>query len=184
MQTVARFLFILGISLWFGGIVFLGYGVAPVNFQTAEQWELQGENPHLPDQPVNYRTIGGELTAEAINRLNHLELAGFVLAVMGLAISWYPRWNINANLITRTILLVIMGILLFYYSEVIGGRLNEIRTTIPLDFTDIDGAQIPPEQQEFDRLHNRYTQLSSVTALLCIAQLALASWMPGNSKTS
>ncbi len=184
MQTAARFLFILGISLWLGGIVFLGYGVAPVNFQTSAEWELEGENPHLPDQPVNYRTIGGELTAESINRLNHLELAGFLLAVVGLAISWYPRWNINTNLITRTILLIAMGALLFYYSGIIGERLNEIRTTVPLDFTDTDASEIHAEQEEFDRLHARYTRLSSITAMLCLAQLALASWIPGNSKSS
>lgn len=170
-------------SLWLGGIVFLGYGVAPVNFHTAETWELQGDNPHLPEQPVNYRTIGGELTAGAIDRLNHIELAGFLLAVIGLAIHWYPRWNVSYNLILRTVLLIIMGMLFFYYSEVIGARLNEIRQTVPLDFTDNGNHQLPAEQEEFDRLHSRYTLLSSVNALFCFVQLALISWVQGSPKS-
>ena len=182
-QSAGRFLFFLGMGIWLGGIVFLGYGVAPVNFQTANDWELHGENPYLSDQPVNYRTIGGELTAESIKRLNHLELAGLLLAVAGLSIAWFSRKNISTILMIRTVLLLIMGILFLYYSEVIGARLNEIRQTIPLDFTTGEPDLIPEEQEEFDRLHIRYTRLSSITALLCLLQIALASWIPKSRDT-
>lgn len=184
IQVSARFLFFLGMGIWLGGIVFLGYGVAPVNFQTAEEWQLTGENPNLSDQQVNERTIGGELTAESINRLNHLEYAGIMLALAGLALSWAQSGNRGKLLITRTVLLLAMGVLLVYYAEFIGGRLNEIRETVALDFTTTHPDMIPEEQEEFDRLHSRYTQLSSITALLCVVQLALASWMPESLKTN
>lgn len=155
----------------------MGYGVAPINFEVAKSWQLEGENPHLPNQHVNERTIGGELTANSINRLNHLEFLGFVLALLGIAASWYPSGKISKLLIFRTVLLLMMGILLFYYAEIIGGRINEIRMTVPLDFTTYQMDMIPDEQVEFDQLHTRYTQLTSVNAIFCVVQIALASWI-------
>ncbi len=155
----------------------MGYGVAPVNFEVAESWQLEGKNPLLPDQHVNERTIGGELTAYSINRLNHIEFFGFALALLGIAASWYPSGKISKLLIFRTILLLVMGTLLFYYAEIIGGRLNEIRMTVPLDFTTDQPDMIPDEQEEFDRLHSRYTQLTSVNAVFCVMQIALAAWI-------
>ena len=143
----------------------LGYGVAPVNFGVAEAWQLDGENPRMSEQQVTFRTIGGELTGNSIARLNQIESICLFLIVIGVVISWNSKTGSRKNRIARTVLVALIAVLFYYYAVHAGGRLMEIRNTVPLDFSVTENALKPAAHLEFDRLHKTYTRMASVTMI-------------------
>ena len=176
--TLSRFLFLLGISVWLGSLVFLAYGVAPVNFKIAEEWSLEGTNPQHPEQNVNYRTIGGAFTAVSISRLATIELLGIILATLGLFLAWMPQHNRNFLLFAKTTGLALMVLIFMIYTQKFGARMEEIRAASTLDFSITDEALKPAEHLEFDDLHRRYTLFASINVVMCVFQLLLMSINP------
>jgi len=173
-EPISQFLIILGAGIWLGGFIMLGYGVAPVNFGVAQSWQLEGENPRMAEQNVHYRTIGGELTGNSIARLNQIESVCLLFIVVGMAISWNIKSGTRKNRIIRTVAVALVAILFYYYAVKTGGRLMEIRNTIPLDFSVMDDALKPAAHLEFDRLHKTYTRVASVVMILLISILGLS----------
>lgn len=176
--SITRSLFLLGISVWFGSLVFFAAGVAPVNFEIAQTWELTGENPQQPEQPIGYRTIGGALTQESLARLNTVELIGILLSTIGLFMAWVSKQNRNGFLITQTLVLACMILIYLIYAFQISGRMHEIQSSVVLDFTLEKMSEKPALHQEFDRLHERYTTFTSINAFLLFAQIILFSVNP------
>ncbi|AXJ00407.1 hypothetical protein CYPRO_1142 [Cyclonatronum proteinivorum] len=159
----SRLFILLGAGVWLGGFIMLGYGVAPVNFGIAQQWELDGMNPAMPEQPVSYRTIGGELTGTSIVRLNVMESFSLFLIVIGMVLAWNTRSATDRNLIIRTVLVLIAVGAFYYYAVRVGGRLTELRTTVPIDFSVTESAMKSAAHLEFDRLHQTYTRVAGFT---------------------
>ncbi len=159
----SRLFILLGAGIWLGGFIMLGYGVAPVNFGIAQQWELDGMNPAMPEQPVSYRTIGGELTGTSIVRLNVMESFSLFLIVIGMVLAWNTRSATDRNLIIRTVLVLIAVGAFYYYAVRVGGRLTELRTTVPIDFSVTESAMKSAAHLEFDRLHQTYTRVAGFT---------------------
>lgn len=163
---LSRFLILLGAGLWLGGFIMLGYGVAPVNFGIAQQWELTGTNPIMPEQEIHYRTIGGELTGNSILRLNLIESLSLLLIVIGLLIAWNTQTGTTRNRILRTVFATLIAVSFYYYAVHVGGRLTELRSTVPIDFSVTDTALKSVYYLEFDRLHRTYTRVASVAMVL------------------
>jgi len=179
---LSRLLILLGAGIWLGAFLMLGFGVAPVNFATAEAWGLTGTNPGMPEQPVHYRTIGGELTGLAILRMNLIESVCLLLLVIGLLLAWNTRTGTDRNLIIRTVLVLFVAVAFYYYAVHLGGRLAEIRTTEPIDFSVTDSARQSAVHQEFNRLHQSYTRTASF-AMACVAAVfgfTVFDRFPGN----
>jgi hypothetical protein len=164
---------LLGIAVWFGSLVFFAAGVAPVNFEIAQAWELTGENPVQPEQPIGYRTIGGALTQESLSRLNTIELIGMIFASLGLFMAWVSKPNRNGWLIAQTLLLATMILLYLIYAFKISGRMHEIQASVLLDFTIEEMSKKPPLHLEFDRLHEQYSTFVSINAFLLFTQIIL-----------
>lgn len=181
---LSRFFILLGAGLWLGGFIMLGFGVAPVNFGIAEQWQLTGENPAMPNQEIHYRTIGGELTGTSILRLNMMESLSLLLIVIGLVIAWNTQTGTVRNRIFRTVLAAIIALSFYYYAVHVGGRLTELRSTIPIDFSVTDGALKSVYHLEFDRLHKTYTRVASVAMLsiFLLFSLTIFDNLPGDKK--
>lgn len=179
-------LMLLGAGLWLGGFVMLGFGVAPVNFSVAQQWGLQGENPRMAEQTVHHRTIAGELTGNSIARFNIVESVCFFMMVSGLLMAWYLKTGSRPNLMVRTTLMLLVGILFYYYAIRTGARLMEIRNTVPIDFSVTETALKPAVHLEFDRLHKAYTRTASIAMLLIAAFFTLTVFdaKPSRKKTS
>lgn len=175
LQVTGHFLFLLGISIWFGALVFLGYGVAPVNFSTAEAWEMTGTNPAHPEIEQHARNIGGELTARSIERLNQLEMIAILLCGIGLAIFWFVRFNRPHLLIAQTSILCLMIVIFLIYGHYIANELAEIRALYPLDFAVTDELEKSVQRLRFDSLHQWYTRLSGVNIILALSQIALSA---------
>ncbi|MCC5933249.1 MAG: hypothetical protein JJU35_03315 [Balneolales bacterium] len=159
----SKLLILLGAGIWLGGFIMLGYGVAPVNFGIAQQWELEGSNPAMPEQPVSYRTIGGELTGNSILRLNMMESLSLFLIVIGMVLAWNTKAGTDRNLIFRTIVVLLVTAAFYYYAIRVGGRLTELRSTVPIDFSITENALKSVAHLEFDRLHKTYTRVAGFT---------------------
>lgn len=178
LNSLARFLIILAFGVWIGAILFLGIGVAPVNFDTAEKWQMDGVHPHLQEQVDSYRAIGGALTAKSIQRLNFLEFICIITAVLGFALFWLQRRNMNFWLILETVIFALILIIFSIYTFKIGDQLHSIREQTLLNFPDTADAAKSGVQQTFDRLHNRYTQLTGINLILLIMELLIISFRP------
>ena len=168
-----RFLLTLGLALWLGSLVFFAIGVAPVNFGTAQEWNLTGTNPNMTDQPVHWRTIGGEFTGRSIQKLNMVEWIGFASGLFGIILLLLHRATTNRK--RQFGLMLVMGGILIVYSGILGPRLHEIRNTVPLDFSDQSSTKATAIHQEFDRKHEWYSRLTTVNALLLLVQVAMFS---------
>jgi hypothetical protein len=172
-----RSFFIVGISVWFGALVFFALG-AGISFQIAKSWKLTGINPDLPTQLINYRTIGGAITSQFILRLNMLETVALLMTVFGILLAWIPEHNRNWMLMVQTLIMATMGIFLLIYSQKIGVRMSEIQTSIPIDFS-IEQEELKSSlHREFDSLHKQYSRFVSFNAILAFAQLILFSINP------
>lgn len=152
----------------------MGYGVAPVNFQTAEQWEVQGTNPVHPELEQDPRNVAGELTARSISRLNTIELAAIVFCITGVLLLWFPKAQRPDTITAQTVLLSVMILLYIIYGVFISDKLTELRTLHPFDFSG-EAVNASPERKQFDSLHNWYTRLTGITILLLVAQLGIIS---------
>jgi hypothetical protein len=179
-DAISRFLLLSGSGIWLGALLMLGYGVAPVNFGVAKSWELHGQNPRMPDQTVTYRTVGGELTGNSIARLNQIESVCFLFLVIGLAVTWQKQTGSRKTRISATIIIFLLGILFYYYAVYAGGRLMEIRNTVPLDFSVSENALKSAVHLEFDRLHKAYTRTTSIAMLLLVSLFSIVVF--GNQK--
>lgn len=175
--VISRSFFLLGLSLWFGALIFFASS-AGIPFQIAKTWHLTGVNPELPTQIVSYRTIGGAITADMLLKLNILESIALGLTLLGFLLAWMPEHNRNWMLLVQTLVMAAMGIILLIYSQKIGVRMMEIKSTIPIDFS-IENPDLKSSlHKEFDLLHKQYTRFVSINAILAFAQLILFAINP------
>jgi len=168
-------LYILGLSVWFGSLVFFGAGVAPIHFNLAEAWDLTGTNPAVRGQSISPETIGGALTAASIQRLNMIEVAAALFMTLGLAMLWIPRANHKKWLMSLTGTLAINIAIMTIYVFVIGERLFEIQQTVPLDFTISNPAEKPNIHKEFDTLHQWYSILTKINLFMLFVNFIILS---------
>lgn len=178
LNSLGRFLLILAFGSWLGAILFLGIGVAPVNFQTAEEWQLEGIHPQQEQQVESYRSIGGALTAGSIKKLNSLEVACTIIAAVGFALFWVQRRNRTLWLFIETAIFVVILVLFAIYAFKIGDQLHTIREQALLNFSDSGQAAKSQIQQTFDTLHKQYTRLTGINVVLILAELVLIAFKP------
>lgn len=176
--VICRFLFISGISIWLGSLIFFAYGVAPVNFSIARTWNLDGVNPQHIEQTVTYKTIGGALTQQSLKRLNILEFCAILLCSAGLILAWMPKHNRNLYLLSQTVIMSIITLLFIINFEAIFHTMLDLQTNYILDFTITDPTLQSAPQIEFNRLHKLYSTIESTIAVLLITQLILFSVNP------
>ncbi|TNE71216.1 hypothetical protein EP331_09965 [bacterium] len=175
---IIRFCFILGISIWFGALVFFAFGAAGIPFKIANTWSLTGVNPTMPEQIVSYRTVGGAITSQMLIKLNQIEIIALFLTSVALFLAWIPEHNRSTLLLFQTLIMASMGILLLIYMEKIGVRMFEIQSTIPIDFSITDESLKLAAHKEFEVLHKRYSSLVSANAILAFLQILLFSINP------
>lgn len=181
LRFTGRLLLMFGLCLWLGSLVFFIVGVAPVNFGTAKEWNLTGSNPAMAEQPIHWRTVGGEITGRSITRLNLTEWAGFTLCLAGLFLLMAHRTSKTRK--RQLMLFAVMGVILFVYSGILGTRLQEIRSTVPLDFSDNSTTKTSEIHQSFDTMHIWYTRLTTVNAFFLIVQVVMFALPSGDRRT-
>ncbi len=155
MGQALRFLYLLSLVVWVGGIVFFSFVGAPSTFQAV---------------PVD---MAGKVVAKIFPRYY---LLGFVAGLVALATllglaRMAGRWEIP-SVATAVLLTAMLGTGL-YAGTVVQRQANEVRRGIE-SFT--DRTQAPPElRAEFSRLHRLAVILNGVVLVLGIVVVFLTA---------
>jgi hypothetical protein len=154
-----RYLYVLALVVWLGGMVVLGAVVAPTTFQVLEASE-----------PANGRALAGALFGATIARFHYVAYgAGALLLVSLVAMAVLgPR---PPHFFLRTLIVFAMLAVAAYSGFVVLGRIDRIQAeagTLPSRLPAADARRI-----EFDGLHQLSTRLM---LLNMAAALVLLYW--------
>lgn len=154
-----RYVYLLALVVWLGGMVVLGALVAPMTFEV-----LQSSNPAAG------RELAGQLVGSLIARFHYVAYAAGLLILVTLTVMALlgprPRHFAIRTAIAGTMLLVALysGVIVLGTIEAIRGEVQGLPSSLPAD----DSRRI-----EFDRLHVLSTRLMVVNI---IGGLALLFW--------
>jgi uncharacterized membrane protein len=152
VNQILRFLQILGLGTWIGGIIFLSFIEAPGVFSI-----------------LSNREQAGSIVGYSLTRLHYVGMiAAVIYLVTGLALAKSARW-----LIAPAAILVVLMLALTLVSEygvrprmaALRAQMTSIEATLPED----------PARAQFDRLHRASVQLEATTLLLGIAAIFLTA---------
>jgi hypothetical protein len=158
-MVVLRYLYVVALVLWVGGLVSAGALVAPAVFGVLQAWN-----------PAEGRALAGQVFGEVLVRLTWLSYAMAVIMFVTLTLHRLLgarplRYGIRVGIMTLMLLLM-MGLGFYIIPQInaiqahVGGPVSALAAT--------DGRRI-----QFDSLHWYSTVLFSITA---IAGLALCWW--------
>ena len=154
-----RYLYVLALVLWLGGMTIAGFVVAPTTFGVLEAWD-----------PSAGRVLAGQVFGAVLQRIH---LIGYVAAVVMFLVLTILRMlgprPLHYGL--RVGLLGLMLALMLYSGRVLAPRINQLQSEVsgPMN-------QLPAEDKrrvEFDGLHNLSTMLVTVTI---VGGLVLLAW--------
>ena len=151
MTTILRYLEILSLGTWLGGIIYLSFVVAPGVFAT------------LPS-----RDQAGSVVGLVLGRLH---LLGYVAGAMFL-LAWLLETRALAGLVKPAALAVVLMLALTIVSQQgVSPRMARLRAEmVSVDRTPLDN----PLRVEFDRLHRISVRLEGAVLLLGLVALFLA----------
>jgi uncharacterized membrane protein len=152
MTTTFRFLQLLALGTWIGGIIFLSFVEAPGVFS------------RLPS-----REQAGSIVGYSLTRLHHMGVvAALIYLLAGLALAKSAKW-LGAPAAIPVVLMLALTII---SEQAVRTRINGVRAQM----TSVDAT--PPEnplRAQFDRLHRLSVQLEGATLLLGVVALFLAA---------
>jgi len=146
VQIFSMILFFLGFALWFGSIVFFGFGIAGQVFKLSPS-----------------RDIAGILNRAFLSRLNILEFVSAVLLGGGIIL-----YNFRFKTLFHRapfFLLIVSATLLGVYALMITPNMNDLLLRIPSFDTASDAAL----KAEFTTYHKIYTSLVQINLILLLA---------------
>ncbi len=158
-MVLLRYLYVVALVLWVGGLVSAGALVAPSVFGVLQAWN-----------PVEGRVLAGQVFGEVLIRITWLSyiMAGvmFITLTLHRLLGARPlKYGIRVGIMT--VMLVMMMAMGFYLIPAV----NAIQTHVNGSVSAL--AATDPRRIEFDRLHGLSNILFSITA---IGGLALCWW--------
>ncbi len=158
-MVLLRYLYILALVIWLGGLVVAGGIAAPSIFQVLEAWN-----------PIEGRILAGRVFGEVLQRLYWL---GYAMAgVMFVSLTLHRL--VGARPIKyglRTIILALMAAFTLTADYHVGPRIATIQTSVSGPVSAL--AADHPARLEFNRLHGLANILLSLTVA---GGLALTYW--------
>ena len=146
-----KFLMVLALVLWIGGIVFFGAVVAPTVFSVLPTHDLAGK--------VVTRSLA---TLHLIGIIS-----GVVFLICSMIYAYFARGSAEL-LAPRHIAIVAMIALTFIAQDVVGAKMNRIKDQIGV----IDNVPVnDPQRVEFNRLHLWSTRLEGCILVLGLGVL-------------
>jgi uncharacterized membrane protein len=140
-----RYLYVLALVLWLGGMAIAGLVVAPVTFAVLEAWN-----------PATGRVLAGDVFGAVLERLSLIAYAAgivmFVVLTVQRLLGPRPRsYGIRVGIIA------LMLALTMYADMVAAPRIDELQSQVsgPMNRLDAGDAR----RVEFDRLHGLSTTL-------------------------
>jgi hypothetical protein len=154
-----RYLYVLALVLWLGGMAVAGFVVAPTTFGVLEAWD-----------PSAGRVLAGQVFGAVLQRVH---LIGYVAAVVMFVVLTILRMlgPRPMHYGIRVGLLGLMLALMLYSGQVLAPRIDQLQAEVtgPMN-------QLPAEDSrrvEFDQLHSLSTTLVTATLL---GGLVLLAW--------
>jgi hypothetical protein len=154
-----RYVYVLALVLWLGGMTAAGLVVAPVTFAVLEAWN-----------PTTGRVLAGDVFGGVLARMNLVAYTAAVLMFIVLTVQRLlgprPRsYGIRVGLIA------VMLALTMYSGLIAAPRIDELQASVegPMN-------QLPPDDPrrvEFDHLHGLSTSLVMATI---VGGLVLLAW--------
>ena len=154
-----RYLYVLALALWLGGMTTAGFVVAPTTFGVLEAWN-----------PSTGRVLAGQVFGDVLRRVHLLGYAAAVVMLLALTVQRMlgPR---PRHYGIRVALLGLMLALTMYAGQIIAPRIDQLQSQVsgPINQLPADDAR----RIEFDGLHRLSTVLMSAAI---VGALALLVW--------
>ena len=154
-----RYLYILALVMWLGGMAIAGMVVAPTTFGVLEAWN-----------PATGRVLSGQVFGAILARLHLIAYAAGTIMVIVLTVQRLigPRPRSYG---IRVGLLVAMLALTFYSGVLVAPRIDRLQAEVGGPMNAL--ADADPRRMEFDRLHTLSTTLVMATL---VGGLMLIGW--------
>jgi uncharacterized membrane protein len=154
-----RYVYVLALVMWLGGMTIAGLVVAPVTFSVLEEWN-----------PSTGRVLAGRVFGAVLERVHLIAYAAGILMFLVLTVQRVlgPRPKSYG---IRVGLLGLMLALTVYSGRVLAPRLDQIQSQVAGPINQL--AANDPRRVEFDGLHGLSSTLVTVTL---IGGLVLLGW--------
>ena len=135
LMPFLRFLMLLSLVVWLGGLIFFAFVLAPTAF-----------SPGL----LPTRHLAGSIVGRSLDRLHYIAIvSGIVFLIASMLYSWMASGNARP-LAARHVLIVLMLLLTVISQLAISPKMHAIRAAVGvIDDLPLDN----PLRMEFDRLH-------------------------------
>jgi hypothetical protein len=158
-MLAVRYVYVLALVVWLGGMVILGAVVAPTLFQVLQAGD-----------PVTGRELAGAAFGSAIARFHYVAYGAAALLLLTLAAMRILGPKPAAFAIRALIVLVMLGIAL-YSGLIVLGRIDEIQAAVGSLPSRLPVGD--PRRVEFDSLHTLSTRLMGANI---VGALVLLYW--------
>ncbi len=154
-----RYLYVLALVIWLGGISIAGLVVAPVTFGVLESWN-----------PTTGRVLAGQVFGAILARVHHIAYVagGLMLVALTAQRLLGPRPKSYG---IRVCLLGLMLAFMGYSGMILGPRIAGLQAQVSGPMNQL--ATDDPQRVEFDGLHELSTMLVGATI---VGGLVLLAW--------
>lgn len=154
-MSFLRFLMLLSLVVWIGGLIFFAFVLAPTAFQVLP-------NSHL----------AGNVVGRALGKLHWLAIiSGIVFLIASLLYSWLANGTVHIFALRNVLIVVMLALTLFSQYWIIP-RMDGLRAQVG------DFAAIPlsnPLRVQFDALHVWSTRVEGAVLLLGLVAVYLTA---------
>lgn len=157
----------LALGVWLGALIMLAVAVAAPLFQ------------NLPS-----RTLAGNVNQIILSRMNTIEWVCLGIAVVSTIGLLVMDWSAGPRRqrIIELVMLVVMAVVLWYYSSNITDRMTALRAQIKDFDNPRETTEYVESRQEFDGLHKSYTRMVGINMLLIIGSFVVTVLSVRNQK--
>jgi len=158
-MSFLRFLMLLSLVLWIGGLIFFAFVLAPTAFQVL---------------PTTH--LAGNVVGRALNKLHWIGIiSGFLFLISSLLYSYLAQGTAHVFAM-RHVLICLMLVLTLFSQFWIIPRMDTLRAQVG------DFASVPltdPARVQFDALHVWSTRVESAVLILGLVAVYLTATIPG-----
>lgn len=158
-MRVLRYLYVLALVLWLGGIAIAGLVVAPTTFSVLEAWD-----------PTTGRVLAGDVFGVVLARISLIGYAAGMLMFVVLTILRLLGPRPRAYGIRVAIIFAMLA-LIVYADRVAAPRIDELQAQVSGPMNQLPETDV--RRIEFDRLHSLST---SLTVAAMLGGLVLVGW--------
>lgn len=158
-MPAVRYLYILALVVWLGGMLVAGAVVAPATFGVLEGWN-----------PTQGRILAGQVFGEVLSRFHLVAYAAGVVLLVTLTVQRLVGPRPRAYGVRAGLIALMLGATM-YSGLIVSPRIDRVQRAVegPVNRLPLDD----PRRQEFDGLHRLASMLLTAAA---VGGLVLIAW--------